>query len=236
MQYSDAFRLGLRNFGYIEGKDFVIDFRSAEGDIGQLPGLATDLIRSNVDVIVTYGPGVPAAKAATATIAIVMASHSDPVGTGLIASLAHPGGNVTGLTFFNPELMAKRLELLKELVPSMSQAGVLLIGNNASNGPMLHAMEATATALNVGLRPFEVHGTGEFEGAFAEWSDKQVNTIVIHETPIFVANAKSLAALAEKHRLASIGFQEWAQVEGLERSTGVSFLISFDYRPPLWTR
>ena len=224
--YSDAFRLGLRNLGYVEGKDFVIEFRFAEGEVGRLPGLATDLVRLNVDVIVTYGPGVPAAQAATATIPIVMASHSDAVATGLVASLARPGGNVTGSTFFNPELMAKRLELSKELVPSMTQAGVLLMRNNASNGPILQAIEPAAKALNVGLRPFEVGGTSEFESAFTAWGDKQVDAVVIHDTPIFIVNAKLLTALAGKHRLASIGFLEWPASGGLA-AYGVNFFDQF---------
>src|SRR5262245_28258412 len=113
-----AFRTGLRNLGYIEGDNVQIEFRFADGDNDLLPGLATELVRLNVDVIVTYATGVPAAQRATTTIPIVMATHSDAVASKIVASLARPGGNVTGSTFFHPELIAKRLELLKEAVPS----------------------------------------------------------------------------------------------------------------------
>ena len=138
---SDAFRAGLRNLGYVEGENFQIEFRFADGDNDLLPGLATELVRLNVDVIVTYATGVPAARRATTTIPIVMATYSDAVATRIVASLAHPGGHVTGSTFFNPELMAKRLELLKEVVPAMkSRVGVFLFRGSEGNGPMLEAM------------------------------------------------------------------------------------------------
>jgi putative tryptophan/tyrosine transport system substrate-binding protein len=124
-KYSQAFRTGLRDLGYVERKNIVIEFRFAEGNDDRVSHLAGELVRLNVDVLVTYGPAVPAVQRATSTIPIVMATYGDAVATGLIASLANPGGNLTGLTFFNPELMAKRLELLKEIVPSMTTAGVV---------------------------------------------------------------------------------------------------------------
>jgi putative ABC transport system substrate-binding protein len=151
----DAFRAGLRNLGYVEGKNIQIEFCFADGDNDRLPGLAAELVGLNVDVIVAYATGVPSARRVTATIPIVMATFGDAVATGIVANLAHPGGNVTGSTFFSPELMAKRLELLKEVVPSMTRAGVLLIRDNEMNGPSLELMEGTAKALGVGLQPFE---------------------------------------------------------------------------------
>lgn len=128
--YDEAFRAGLHELGYVEGKNLHIEFRYAEGGENQIPGLASELAGLNLDVIVTYATGVFAAKRATATIPIVFAAAADVVAMGVVSSLAHPGGNITGLTFFYPELMAKRLQLLKEIVPSMSGAGVLLVRDN----------------------------------------------------------------------------------------------------------
>jgi putative ABC transport system substrate-binding protein len=139
----DTFRAALRNLGYIEGENLQIEFRFAGGDNSLLPVLASELVRLNVDVIVTYATGVPAARRATSTIPIVMATYSDAVAVGIVTSLAHPGGNVTGSTFFYMELMAKRLELLKEVIPSMTRTGVLLLRNNVSNGPLLEVMGDT---------------------------------------------------------------------------------------------
>src|SRR5262249_40101136 len=117
----EAFRASLRELGYREGRDFVIEYRWADGNYDQLPALLDDLIRLKVDVVVTHGtPGVLAAKRATTTIPIVVAVFADPLATGIVSSLARPGGNVTGLTFFNPELAAKRLELLKEVLPDLT--------------------------------------------------------------------------------------------------------------------
>ena len=172
--YIGAFREGLRNLGYVEGENYQIEFRFAEDDNNSLPGLAIELIRLNVDVIVTYATGVPAAQRATSTIPIVMATYSDAVVTGIVASLANPGGNVTGSTFFNPELMAKRLELLKEIAPSMARAGVLLFRRSAINRAMLEAMERTANVLGVELQPIEIDRPTDMESAFLVLADQQV--------------------------------------------------------------
>jgi ABC-type uncharacterized transport system substrate-binding protein len=169
--YVNAVRTGLRDFGYIEGTNLIIGYRFGDGNYDQLPALAAQLVHLNVDVLVTFAaPGTQAAKSATKTIPIVMAVTADAVGTGLVASLAHPGGNVTGTTVLNPELMAKRLELLKELVPTMTQAAVLLNPDNAANGPVSQAMEMTAKALNIGLHPFELRGSGTRRAALSSSS------------------------------------------------------------------
>jgi putative tryptophan/tyrosine transport system substrate-binding protein len=145
--YVDAVRAGLHDFGYIEEKSLIIEYRFGDGNYERLPNLAAELVHLNVDVLVTFAaPGTQAAKSATSTIPIVMAVTADAVGTGLITSLAHPGGNVTGTTVLNPELMAKRLELLKEIVPAMTHAAVLLNPGNAANGPVRQAMEMAAKA------------------------------------------------------------------------------------------
>ena len=165
--FDDAFREGLRDLGYVEGRNVRIEYRSSEGDEDRLFALAKELIALNVDVIVTYATGVPAARHASSTIPIVMATYNDAVAVGLVASLAHPGGNVTGSTFFAPELMAKRIELLKEIVPSMSRAGVLLLrrDDTAATVKTVEVMEATAKALRVELHPIEVRELGEYAGA-----------------------------------------------------------------------
>ena len=218
----DAFRAGLRNLGYVEGKNIQIEFRFADGDNGRLPGLVAELIGLNVDVIVAYATGVPAARRMSATIPIVMATFGDAVATGIIANLSRPGGNVTGSTFFSPELTAKRLELLKEVVPSLTRVGVLLIRDNEMNGPSLEVMEGTAKALGVGLEPFEARGPVDFESAFSAWTAKQIGAVVVGDHAFLVSNTDAIAALATKHRFSSIGPLELAVSGGL-MAYGVNF-------------
>jgi ABC-type uncharacterized transport system substrate-binding protein len=219
--YVEAFRAGLRDLGYVEGKNFVIESRFAEGNVDRLPELAAELVRGNVDVIITSGLGVVATQHATSTIPIVMLVVSDAVATGIVASLGHPGGNITGSSFFNPEIMAKRVELLKEVAPSMTQAAVLLTPGNTGNGPVLRAMEMTAKALKVGLQPFEARGSSEYESTFAAIADKKIGAIVVHDNPILI-DAKLLADFAAKQRLASVGFAEFTAAGGLV-AYGVNF-------------
>jgi putative tryptophan/tyrosine transport system substrate-binding protein len=218
----DAFRGGLRSLGYVEGKNIQIEFRFAGGDNDRLPGLAAELIGLNVDVIVTYATGVPAARRVTTTIPIVMATFGDAVVTGIVANLAHPGGNITGSTFFSPELTAKRLELLKEVVPSLTRVGVLLIRDNEMNGPSLEVMEGTAKALGMGLEPFEARGPADFESAFSAWTAKQIGAVVVGDHAFLVSNTDAIAALATKRRFPSIGPLELAVSGGL-MAYGVNF-------------
>jgi len=224
--YDDAFLAGLRDLGYVEGKNLHIEFRFTEGQEDRLARLATELVDLNVDVIVTYATGVYAAKRATATIPIVMETASDLVAMGVVASLAHPGGNITGLTFFYPELMAKRLELLKQVVPSMSRTGVLLSGNNPGNDHVLEVMGATAKALKVELRPIEVREPSEFESAFSAWGDEQTGGFVMSDHALLGFNAAEIAALAIKHRVPSIGQLELVANGGL-MGYGVNFVDQF---------
>ncbi len=220
--YVEAFRAGLRDLGYIEGKNFVIESRFAEGNVDRLPDLAADLVRINVDVITTSGLGVRAAQGATSTIPIVMLVTGDAIATGVVTSLAHPGGNTTGSSFFNPELMAKRVELLKEVAPSTTQAAVLLNPGLPGNGAVLRAMEMTAKVLKVVLQPFESRGPNDYESTFAAIADKKIDAIVIHDAPIFIRDAKLIAAITAKRRLASVGFLEFTAAGGLV-AYGVSF-------------
>jgi len=151
----------------------------------------------------------------TATIPIVMANGGDPVASGIAASLAHPGGNVTEMTFFYPELMAKRLELLKQVAPSMIRAGVLLVRSGASSSNVLNVMGAAAKTLNIELRPIEVGAAAEFESAFSAFADAQIGGFVMSDHALFGFNASTVAGLAAKHRLPSIGQLELPASGGL---------------------
>jgi putative ABC transport system substrate-binding protein len=204
----NAFRAGLRELGYVEGKDIAIEFRWAEGQYDRLPGLAMELVRLNVDVIVTHAaPGAFAAKQATSRIPIVITAIADLPALGLVESLARPGGNLTGLSFFNAELTAKRLELLKELAPSLAKAAVLLNADNpAGRQLVLRELEPTAKALKVELLPFEARDASDFEDVFAAMVRQQIGAAVLHEDPVLNANSKAIADIVARHRLPTCGF------------------------------
>ena len=159
-----AFRAGLRDLGYQEGRDVVIEYRWADGDYDRLPALLAELIASKVDIIVTHGsPGSLAASRATTTIPIVIAVVGDAIGVGLVSTLARPGGNLTGSTFFQPELSAKRLELIKEAMPNTTEIGTLLNLANPMNGPILPQMSDVAGSLGVRLHQFDARRPADFE-------------------------------------------------------------------------
>jgi len=214
----DALRTGLRDLGYVEGKTIAIEFRFAEGQYDRLPELAAELVRLKVDVIVTHSvPGALAAKQATATnpVPVVMTNVGDAVGSGIVASLARPGGNITGDTFFVPELMAKRLELLKEAIPRIRRIAVLANPDNPGTVISLKAMEVTAKALNVALQRFDARGPDDLNGAFAAMTEKKVDALAVIEDPALIVGFKSIAELAAKQRVPSIGFIEFADAGGL---------------------
>jgi putative ABC transport system substrate-binding protein len=223
----EGLRQGLRDFGYVEGANITIEYRWAEGHYERLPELAAELVRSNVDVIVTHTtPGALAAKRATTTIPIVVASVGDPVASGLIPSVARPGGNITGQSFFNPELRAKRIELLKEIRPRLGQVAALLNPDNPITGPELRAMQATAQSLNVRLQPLRLQAS-ELVDAFEQMEQRQVEAIETGDDPaLTVANAGAIAALAMRARLLCIGPKEIAQAGGL-MGYGINFAATF---------
>ena len=223
--YGDAFRRGLQELGYIEGKNLEIEARYADGDTDRLPGLVAELVDLNV-VLVTYATGVAVAQRATSTIPIVMASQGDAVASGLVASLARPGGNVTGSTFFNPQLMAKRVELLKEAVPSLSRAGVLLMGGSQVNGPILAEMALRAKALALELQTFEMGTPQELTTFFRTWADNQIGGLVVADHGILLLNIAAIVSLAAKHRIPSVGPVEPARSNGL-LAYGVDFFDQF---------
>jgi putative ABC transport system substrate-binding protein len=225
----EALRAGLRDLGYFEGKNIAIEYRWAEGKYDRLPRLAAELVRLKVDVLVVHGtPGTLAAKQATATIPIVMAHIGDAVATGIVGSLARPDGNITGSTFFNPELMAKLLELLKEAIPRMTQVAVLLNPDNPVNSLILAAMESAAKALKVGLQQFEARGPHEFDGVFAAMANRRVNAVVANSEPIFIASTRRMADLAIGKRLALAGSSEFAESGGM-----IGYWVNF---PELYRR
>ena len=212
----EAFRGGLRELGYVEGQNLSIEYRWAEGQYERAPELAAELVRLKVEVLVTHGtPGTRAAKGATTTIPIVMVTAGDAVLVGLVASLARPGGNITGATFFNPELAAKRLELLREAMPRLTRVSALVNPDNPAMVPVLQAMDTTAKSLKLELQTTEVRGPADFEKAFKTMADKRVGAVVILEDGMINANIQAIAALAVSLRLPSIGITELAQAGGL---------------------
>jgi putative ABC transport system substrate-binding protein len=212
------FREGLRDLGYIEGKNLRFEPRFAEGDDSRLPALAGELVALNVDVIVTYSSGVYAAQQATSTIPIVMATAGDVVATGLASSLAHPGGNITGSVFFAPELLAKRLQMLKEIAPSLGRASLLMLRYERSRqGHTVEIVRAAAEAVNVELFPIEASGPEEFESAFATCDEERIGGLVASDVAQFTTPAafSAIAALAVARRLPTLGSPGLAMNGGL---------------------
>lgn len=199
---TESFRLGLRELGYIEEKNIVIEYRHAEGKLNMLPTLAAELVRLNPDVIVTAGPGdTRAAKEATNTIPIVMAQDSDPVANGFIASLARPGGNITGLSTLSPEISGKRLELLKEIIPRLSVVAVVGTSNRPGNAQALKEVELAASGLKVQVQYLELQGAHDIAIIFSESSKGRAQAILALETPVLIAHRTETANLAIKRRL-----------------------------------
>ena len=212
----EAMRVGLRELGYVEGENLVIEFRWADGKYERLPELAAQLVRLKVDVLITVGvPGTRAAKGATTTIPIVIAATGDAVASGLVASLARPGGNVTGSTYFIQELFAKRLELLKGAVPRITQVAILLNPQNPGNLKNMEKMEVAAKSMKVALHLFGARGPDEFAGAFAAMAEKGVEAVQVLEDAMLNLNAVATADHAAKRRLPSIGFKEFADAGGM---------------------
>jgi putative ABC transport system substrate-binding protein len=212
----EALRAGLRDFGYEEGKNLVIEFRWADGKLERLPGLAAELVRLNVDFLVTHASApCRAAKQATTTIPIIMAATADPVALGLVTSLAQPGGNITGSTFFITELAAKRIELLKDAFPRVSQVAVFVQPENPSSNITLQSMKAAARSVNVTLHEFPVKGSHDFDGAFAAMAKSRMGALALQELAIVLAHHKTIADLAAKQRLPVIGNSEFAELGGL---------------------
>jgi putative ABC transport system substrate-binding protein len=218
-----AFQQELRKLGWIEGQNIAIEYRFSELKAERLPELAADLVRLNVDLIVTTGePPARAAKSATTTIPIVMANAGDPVGSGFVASLARPGGNVTGLSNLGPELNSKRLEVLKDAIPKLARVGLLRGGGI---GPQLREIRPAALALKVKLEEIRTQPDPKsLESAFQTAKQKQVGAIMTISTRRFFAERKRIVELAGKYRLPAIYFQK----EFVDEGGLMSYAADFD--------
>ena len=212
-----ALQEGLRELGYVEGQNLSIESRWAEGKYERLPGLASELVRLKVDVIVTYAPpAIQAAKEATATIPIVMGGVIDPVATGLVASLARPGGNITGLSLMAPELVGKQLEILKEMVPKVTRVAVLGNPANAGTTPQLRHAQDAARTLRLQLQPLQARSGNEIDSAFAAMTEKGAGAVVVLVDAMFVDQRTRIADLATRRHLPSVyGLIDFAEAGGL---------------------
>ena len=213
----EAFRQGLRELGYVEGKKIVIEWRYAEGKLDRLPALAAELVRLKVDIIVSAGPTVTrAAKEATVTIPIVMGFDDDPVGSGFVASLARPGGNISGLATFAPELSGKRLELLKETIPKLSRVAVLGSSTFPGYAQVLKEIELAAGVLKVTLQYLDVLAPKDIETAFQAASNGRADAVLVLTSPVIISHRSQVVDLAAKNRLPAIYPQtEYTETGGL---------------------
>lgn len=212
----EALRAGLRDFGYVEGKNIAIELRPADGNYDRLPALAAELVRLKVDVLVAFGAkAVLSARGATTTIPIVVPVASDPVAMGIADSLARPGRNVTGATAFIPELHAKRLELLREVMPGITRVAVLVNPATPSSRRGIEASIATGKSLKLELQAFEMRSPKEFGSAFSAMAKARIDAIVVSADTLFRAHAKEIAGLAAKRRLPLVGTREFAEVGAL---------------------
>jgi putative ABC transport system substrate-binding protein len=220
----DALRQGLRQHGYIEGQNLVIEYRSADGRAERFPDLAAELVRLNVDLIVTRGtPAIFAAKNATKTIPVVMAASGDPLGAGVVAGLARPGGNVTGLSAFVTELQAKRLELLREMVPRINRIAALLNMSIPAEPPQWEETKAAARTLAIEPQLLDVRKPEDLSRAFETAIRQRADALVVGINVLTQANRRPIADLATKHRLPAIyASREFVDAGGLV-ALGVSY-------------
>ncbi len=206
----EAFRQGLRDLGYVEGRNLVIEYRDAEGKVERLPALAAELVALKVDVIVTDGGSTVAplaAKQATRTLPIVFAAAADPVGSGLVTSLARPGGNVTGLSNLTAELVGKRLELLTQAVPGVGQVAVLRLPGalgERTEKEMLTGAEVAARGLGVRLQFVEARGPADFDRAFSDMTRARAGALTLLPSNMFIREHRRLVDLAARHRLPAV--------------------------------
>jgi putative ABC transport system substrate-binding protein len=213
----EGFRRGLLDLGWVEGQNIVVEYRWAEGRFDRLPEQAEELVRLKVDVIVApTSIYTAAAKQATSTIPIVFVSHADPIGSGHVASLARPGGNITGFTVMMSETAAKSLELLKEVVPGLARVAVIWDPATPSHQPGLSAVEAVGRALGLRLQTLAVRSATEFDSAFSAMVQERADGVLVLSTPLFIGGERQLAELAMKHKLPTMfGPRENVEAGGL---------------------
>lgn len=212
----EALRAGLRDLGYLEPTNLTIAFRWADGNYGRLNELAAELVKDQVDVLVTHGtPGTLAAKRATTTIPIVMAVIGDAISAGIVASMARPGGNVTGSSFLGTELVAKRLELIREAIPRIRRVGILANPENRAHDAIVAAAAQFAESLKLPIQRVNARVPDDFESVFAALKKNRVDAIAVIEDAFLVSSAKHIADLAFKSRVPTIGFEELVDSGGL---------------------
>src|SRR5262245_32910123 len=224
---AETFQQAMRDLGYVEGKNIFIEYRYAEGKVDRLPNLAEELVRLNVDVIWALGPAVSPAKNATKTIPIVITHVSDPVGSGLVASLARPGGNITGLSGFAQELGGKRLELLKEVILKLSRVAVFGNPITQANAQSLREMERVAGEFGVKLQYLEVRSPNEIEPALLAASKGRAQAVLINRTPVTAIHYARIAELAIKNRVPTMyADREFVEAGGL-MSYGPDYIFMY---------
>jgi putative ABC transport system substrate-binding protein len=221
----EAFRQGLRELGYVEGKNIAIERRSADGKLDSLPSLAVELVSLKVDVLISAGAGTTfALKAATSTIPIVMTNDPDPVGNGVVASLARPGGNITGLSTFAPELSGKRLEILREVVPKLSRVAVLGTSTIPGHAQVLREIEPAAKAFGVRLQYLDLLDSRDIAAAFRAASKGRAQAVLTLQTPVLSSQRTQIVELTANNRLPAIYHQGRFVEEGGLMYYGVSLL------------
>jgi len=227
--YYGPFRQGMRELGYVEGKNVVIEWRSAEGKFERLPGLATELVNLQAAVIVTAGtPATSAAQKATTTIPIVMGSVADPVGNGFIKSLARPAGNITGLSYMAGDVSPKQLEMLLDMVPKLSRVALLLNPSNSANMKSLEIVQAAGQKLGLKILRADARTPQEIENAFSWIRQQNAGALMMWTEPFFLQQKTQIAELAAKHRLPAIGGDRIYSEAGVLMSYGPN--IADQYR------
>jgi putative tryptophan/tyrosine transport system substrate-binding protein len=228
--WMDAFQKALRELGYEEGKNLLFEYRWAGGDDERLPELANDLVRLNVEVIVVSGtPAILALKKATTTIPIVMAAAGDPVGTGIVKSLAYPGGNITGMSNMIPDVGGKRLQLLKQFAPTAVHFGIIWNANNPFTQLVIHESENAARILNVRLQLLQVQAAADFDSAFEAGSREHIDSLIVVEDPLTISRRRQIVDFAARRRIPAVyGAKAFVDAGGF-----VSFGASF---PDLYRR
>jgi len=227
--YYGPFRQGMRELGYVEGKNVIIDWRSAEGKFERLPGLATELVNLKVDVIVTAGtPATSAAQKTTTTIPIVFGSVADPVGNGFIKSLARPAGNTTGLSYMAGDVSPKQLEMLLNMVPKLARVALLVNPSNPANIKSVEIVQAAGQKLGIKILRADARTPQEIDNAFSWMREQNAGALMMWTEPFFLQQKKQIAELAAKYRLPGIGGDRIYSEAGVLMSYGPN--IADQYR------
>jgi putative tryptophan/tyrosine transport system substrate-binding protein len=225
----EELKRGLRDLGYMEGMDYIIEYRWAEGQYERLPKFAAELVDLDVDVIIVHAsPGAFAAKNATTRIPIVMVSNGDALASGLISSLSRPGNNLTGTTFFQPELCVKRLEMLNQIIHGRRDVAVLMNADSPINKAVMAGIDVAALALGLSPHEFNVRHPAEFTDAFMSINERGIRALLLSDDNMLIVNSKPLAELALKYKIPSAGWNEFAEAGGL-----VGYGVDF---PAMWRR